>query len=638
MLKKTISMPPPIARGQPASLQQVTPPILNAELELLNTIIALWRELPDDIFERHFRQRYFGNESITRQQAIDRLVAISANRFHTVQGDTKNRQDSGGSSATLERSVETPKRFLQQVSCIHSKEGIQQVPTNVGVASADIQIQILPSIRVPWRSMLLSLLTHGLILSLLLSIQLPQRKNRMIDFDTETITYYKMSESFPSVAPKQFKELSDGLSEFKPQSANFQTNQEVRIRPMDSSQSEIVIDQPNVPQISALPKLQLPNILLQKSKMDPGREPLVVSAEVLRHLALDVQQPQSLGALPQNSGQTLATRQPALPLPQLAAPAAPASQALSVSQVAGQFARFQQQSAPLPYAAPPVEDSTAGFQIETMPAQGPDLLVFSARPAIPMGEIAVPKASSTGRLTGSSIQTSQPLLPRDVAELSRAEVAIPSISISNPTAPIVGGAGTAVVQAPVPKPPVVPPPLSPNRVSSLLDFLPSRIPSSKPLVASSTEIGSGESPLRDYESKGGPVYTAAINAPNFTSKRGSWIFRFAELWAVEPPSSPDTPAVSLTAPSAIVKVDPKYAPEVVREKLEGVVILFAILRKDGTIDGESVRVIRKLDSRLDLSAREALLNWKFKPSQRNGIAVDIQMEVSIPFYFRKEGL
>ena len=98
------------------------------------------------------------------------------------------------------------------------------------------------------------------------------------------------------------------------------------------------------------------------------------------------------------------------------------------------------------------------------------------------------------------------------------------------------------------------------------------------------------------------------------------------------------PAVSLTAPSAIVKVDPKYAPEVVREKLEGVVILFAILRKEGTIDGESVRVIRKLDSRLDLSAREALLNWKFKPSQRNGIAVDIQMEVSIPFYFRKGGL
>ncbi len=460
----------------------------------------------------------------------------------------------------------------------------------------------------------------------------------MIDFDTETITYYKMSEWFPNVAPKQQKELSDSLSEPKPQAADFQTNQEVLIRPMEALQSEIVIEQPSVRQVSALPKLQLPNILLQTAKMDPGREPLVVSADVLRHLATDVQQPQSLGTLPENSTQTLATRQPALPLPQLAAPAEPASEALPVSQVAGQFARLQQRSAPMPYAAPPVEDATVGFQIEAMPAQGPDLLVFSASPAIPKGEITVPKASSTGRLTGSSIQAAQPVLPKGVAELSHAEVVMPSISISNRTAPTLEGPGTAVVQAPLPKPPVVPKPPSPTHSSPQLDFLPSRIPSSKPLAASSAEIGSGDSPLRDYENRGGPVYTAAINAPNFTSKRGSWIFRFAELWATEPPSSAAAPAASLTAPSAIVKVDPKYAPEVVREKLEGVVILFAILRKDGTIDGESVRVIRKLDSRLDLRAREALLNWKFKPSQRNGTAVDIQMEVSIPFYFRREGL
>jgi len=638
MLKKNHSHSPPIAQGQPTNRQQITSTILNAELELLSTIVALWCELTDDVFERHFRQRYFGNESISRQQAIDRLVAISANRFHTVRVDTQDRQDSSGSTAALNGPVEAPKGFLQKLSCIPLKEGLQRVPTNVGAASVDIYIQILPCGRFPWRSMLLSLLTHGLILSLLLSTGLPRRKNRMIDFDTETITYYKMSQSFPSVAPKQLNELSASLSEFKPQSANVQTNQEVRIRPMDSSQSEIVIEQPNVRQILELPKLQLPNVLLQTSKMDPGRDRLLVPAEVLKHLTMDVQQPQSLGTLPQNSAQTLVTRQPALPLPQLTAPAAPASQALSANQVAGQFARLQQQSAPLPYAAPPVEDSTAGFQIETMAAQGPDLLVFSARPAIPMGEITVPKASSKGRLTGSSIQTSQALLPRDVGDLSRAEVVMPSISISNPTAPVVGGAGTAVVQAPLPKPPVVPSPHNPNRVSSLLDFLPSRIPSNKPSATTSIQIESGESPLRDYESKGGPVYTAAINAPNFTSKRGSWIFRFAELWAVQPPSSPDTPTVSLTAPTAIVKVDPKYAPEVVREKLEGIVILFAILRKDGTIDGESVRVIRKLDSRLDLSAREALLNWKFKPSQRNGIAVDIQMEVSIPFYFRREGL
>jgi protein TonB len=87
-----------------------------------------------------------------------------------------------------------------------------------------------------------------------------------------------------------------------------------------------------------------------------------------------------------------------------------------------------------------------------------------------------------------------------------------------------------------------------------------------------------------------------------------------------------------------VKTDPRYPPEVIRERVEGIVILYAILRKDGNIDGESIRLIRKLDTRLDLSAREALLNWKFKPSLKNGAAVDIQMEVSIPFYLRSGGL
>src|SRR5262249_9526288 len=206
------------------------------------------------------------------------------------------------------------------------------------------------------------------------------------------------------------------------------------------------------------------------------------------------------------------------------------------------------------------------------------------------------------------------VLAPDVAELTRAEVAIPSVSISNKTTPDAIRPGRAVVQAPLPEGPLEAKPPNPSRSSSLLDFLPSRIPSSKPQTTTNPELGSGESPLRDYENRGGLVYTAAINAPNFTSKRGSWIFRFAELSMPAP--SPSTAVVPLTAPSAIIKVDPKYSPDLVREKLEGVVILFAILRKDGTIDAESVRVIRKLDNRLDVSAREALVSWRFRPSQR----------------------
>ena len=102
--------------------------------------------------------------------------------------------------------------------------------------------------------------------------------------------------------------------------------------------------------------------------------------------------------------------------------------------------------------------------------------------------------------------------------------------------------------------------------------------------------------------------------------------------------SPEKANLPLTAPSATVKVDPKYPPEAIRDKVEGVVILFAILKKEGTIDPGSVRVIRKLDPRLDIGARDALIRWKFKPSLKDGVPVDIQTEVSIPFYFRRDQL
>lgn len=590
--------------------------MLPANLELLKTNLALWQELTDEAFERHFRQRYFGNESISRQQAIDRLVSSG---FDHLQ------------SGSLDIPAATESRLHERVNGFP-----HWGPAHFMASPISPQLSMLPAGQPRWSSMLLSLLTHGLILSLLLSVQISQRRNRLIDFDTETITYYKMTDSFPNVAPLQRKELPESSPAPSPRAVDFQSNQEVQIRPTESQQNEIVIDQPNLRQMSALPKLQLPNILLQTSKMDPGRAPLVVPAEVLRHLELDVQQPLSLRNLPQNSTKTLATRHPTLPLPQLAEPAEPASAALPVTPIGLSLARLEQQAAPLPHAAPPVEDSPVGFQVEGIAGQGSDLLVFSASPVIHKAEIRIPKARSKGRLTASSTEAPPLVLAPDVQELGRADIVVPSISISNRTAPTLANSGTAVVQAPPPNPPPKPP--GPTRASSLLDFLPSRIPSSKPLAPIAPEIGSGESPLRDYEGRGGPVYTAAINAPNFTSKRGSWIFRFAELLPAEPASPAPASASPLTAPSAIVKVDPKYAPEVVREKLEGVVILYAILRKDGSIDGESVRVVRKLDSRLDLSARDALLNWKFKPSQKNGVAVDIQMEVSIPFYFRMDGL
>ena len=77
------------------------------------------------------------------------------------------------------------------------------------------------------------------------------------------------------------------------------------------------------------------------------------------------------------------------------------------------------------------------------------------------------------------------------------------------------------------------------------------------------------------------------------------------------------------------KVDPKYIAAAADERVEGTVRLFAVIRRDGHVD--SVAVLRHLDDRLDLSAREALSKWTFEPALRDGTPVDVDAVFEIPF-------
>jgi TonB family protein len=117
-------------------------------------------------------------------------------------------------------------------------------------------------------------------------------------------------------------------------------------------------------------------------------------------------------------------------------------------------------------------------------------------------------------------------------------------------------------------------------------------------------------------------YSMTLNMPNLSSAGGSWIIHFAELKEA-PGKGP------LTAPVATVKVDPACPSLLARERVEGVVLLYAIIRADGAVG--NVRVLRGIDARLDDSARTALTRWHFRPGTRNGIAVDLEAVVQIPF-------
>lgn len=141
-----------------------------------------------------------------------------------------------------------------------------------------------------------------------------------------------------------------------------------------------------------------------------------------------------------------------------------------------------------------------------------------------------------------------------------------------------------------------------------------------------TTASAAPAPSPDPILRGSTVYTMAVDMPSITSFDGSWTVRFTELGG----SSPDD---LLTAPVALRKVDPKYIAAAAAEGVEGKVLLYAVIRRDGRVD--QVRLVQGVDERLDASALAAFAKWEFQPSTKNGVPVDLEAVVQIPFRLRK---
>ena len=128
---------------------------------------------------------------------------------------------------------------------------------------------------------------------------------------------------------------------------------------------------------------------------------------------------------------------------------------------------------------------------------------------------------------------------------------------------------------------------------------------------------------------GKEVYTLHVNLPNLTSASGSWVLNFAEL--DEEIGPPFRHKEQVAGPVPIEKADPKYPQELIKGHVRGEVVLYAIIRKDGSVD--SIQVVRGLDPQLDRNAIDALAQWKFRPGTRAGVPVDLEAVVHIPFTY-----
>jgi TonB family protein len=133
----------------------------------------------------------------------------------------------------------------------------------------------------------------------------------------------------------------------------------------------------------------------------------------------------------------------------------------------------------------------------------------------------------------------------------------------------------------------------------------------------------------DPRLRGRIVYSMALQMPNVTSYSGSWLVWFAERGTPIDRGSL-TPPPDLTPPYPVHKVDPKYVPSAVEDRIEGAVRLAAVIRKDGKVD--SVEVLHSLDGRLDRSAAEALAKWEFEPARRAGSPIEVDAVFEIPFH------
>lgn len=366
----------------------------------------------------------------------------------------------------------------------------------------------------------------------------------------------------------------------------------------------------NLPQLTAEAVRPSPDIASERSRPTLRMEPSVIepppSANDLRRVP---------GAM--NVGKLMPTvSEPKIPVPEQRA-GAPASARTGGPNVA-EKAGASGPAAPSAHAIGPARGSGKLIALSAQPApvlgpieipRGTRRGIFAAGPNGTLGApgtppIAPAETNSNGAATGKSASTKEADLPEGL------------YVGPGPSAP---ANGNAVVAAPSPAPPKPEPNIRDRLLAAMhgatTEASRPPLPTTQPKSASETKIEN-----KVFGDK--KFYSMVLNMPNLNSSAGSWIVRFAEL-------NPTKDQTDLSAPAAMSKVDPAYPAESIRDRVEGTVVLYAVIRASGVVD--SVRVLKGVDDRLDKSAISALRHWRFRPGTKHGTPVDVEAVVQIPF-------
>jgi TonB family protein len=107
------------------------------------------------------------------------------------------------------------------------------------------------------------------------------------------------------------------------------------------------------------------------------------------------------------------------------------------------------------------------------------------------------------------------------------------------------------------------------------------------------------------------------------------------LAAAQTDATPLKPGNGVLMPRVISEVKPMYTAEAMRARVQGRVMLEAVVGTDGTV--ASVVVKQPLHPQLDEQAVSALKKWRFAPGTKDGVAVPVQVEVELSFTLHQRG-
>ncbi len=483
--------------------------------------------------------------------------------------------------------------------------------------------------RIPKRAVLAAALWHMVFLISPFSL-LPTTVRHNSAFDNTQLTWSGPVEDFPALEIHAAKPKTiahgDPTKPLPPRGADaFHPRQHILTDPVHPNHPRQTLLNPVAPQLAPKILPDMPNIVQWQAPPAPARPRIQISEDALRQLhprqhrmaTSPIAPPPDVPLLEQKPAElTIAAslNAPARPKLELNAGAAP------------RIAPRAQTGDSLP--APEL----GAAQAAAASGSPASLIALSAAPAAPKPDVQPPQGNLAARLSISPEGT-KPGVPDDAPKES---------ADAEATAPGNGGGKSPVgvsISGGNPQPKTTVSGLGGSKLS---------LPSSRSLTArpefnAKTEdapertappnfaaLPPGAKPEQIFAAK--RVYTLAVNTANLNSASGSWIMNFSEL---SPDQDGPRPASSeLTGLNLIRKVDPKYPPELIEQNVQGEVILYAVIRADGSVD--SIQLVRGIDPQLDANAKSALSQWKFRPALKAGVPVDLQAIVHIPFKIRDD--